>query len=334
MSQWKGLSGRSPLTDPRSLGSSFVFHVILLIVASLAALSVAVPAAPELPRALRGELDSVDNRAAKDGGGGPGELGGEGLIEALPAANGLASRGEGLNPATDALLAEILPTTSPTDAAQRALPGPQTSGLGVLPGPGIGGGGGSGGGSNGGVGRGVGPGTEFFGAREHAGSFTYVIDCSGSMATRNALDVAKRELLSSLGQLPPDATFGVVFYNLHATTLADLQGRRGLMPATTVNKTRVRSQLDAIVPDGGTDHMLALREALSRHPEVIFFLTDADLMSSSDVAEILAEAGKTRIQAIEFGRGPEVGSSGPLRKLATTTGGSYRYLDVTNFPRR
>lgn len=334
MSQWNGSGGRSPLTDPRSLGSSLIFHVILLVVASLAVLSAAVPAAPESSRALRGELDAVDNRAAEDGGGGPGELGGEGLIEALPAASGMASPGVGLEPAADALLAEILPTTAPTDVAERALPGPQTSGLGVLPGPGIGGGGGSGGGSNGGVGRGVGPGTEFFGAREHAGSFTYVIDCSGSMATRNALEVAKRELLSSLGQLPPDASFGVVFYNLHATTLADPQGRRGLMAATKVNKARVRSQLDAIVPDGGTDHMIALREALSRHPEVIFFLTDADLMTSSDVVEILAEAGKTRIQAVEFGRGPEVGGSVPLRKLATSTGGSYRYLDVTSFPRR
>src|SRR5918993_522688 len=84
----------------------------------------------------------------------------------------------------------------------RSLPGPQSGGVGVLPGPGLGGGGGSGGGSGGGVGRGVGPGTEFFGARERAGSFAYVIDCSGSMATRNALDVAKRELLGSLGQLP------------------------------------------------------------------------------------------------------------------------------------
>lgn len=331
---WKAITGRSPLTDPRSLGSSLVFHVILLVVASLAALTVAVPAAPERSQTLRGELDSVDNRASKDGGGGAGELGGEGLIEALPAANGPVPRGEGLDPAADALLAEILPTATPTDAAQRALPGPQTSGLGVLPGPGIGGGGGSGGGSNGGVGRGVGPGTEFFGARERAGSFTYVIDCSGSMATRNALDVAKRELLASLSQLPSDASFGVVFYNLHATSLTDLQGRRGLMAATTVNKSRVRSQLDTIVPDGGTDHMVALREALQRHPEVIFFLTDADLMTNSDVAEILAEAGKTRIQAIEFGRGPEVGGSGPLKKLANSTGGSYRYLDVTSFPRR
>ena len=31
------------------------------------------------------------------------------------------------------------------------------------------------------------------------------------MATRNSLDVAKREILSSINQLPPDAQFAVIF---------------------------------------------------------------------------------------------------------------------------
>ena len=78
-------------------------------------------------------------------------------------------------------------------------------------------------------GRGIGPGTQFFGARDHAHSFAYVIDCSGSMAARNSLEVAKRELLASLSQLAPDAQFSVIFYNLQARMLTDPQGRRGLM---------------------------------------------------------------------------------------------------------
>ena len=68
------------------------------------------------------------------------------------------------------------------------------------------------GGSGGGLGRGIGPGTEFFGAREHGHSFAYVIDCSGSMGLRNSLEVAKRELLASLNQLPPDARFSVIWF--------------------------------------------------------------------------------------------------------------------------
>src|SRR5437773_1773340 len=112
MSTGKHLLGRSPLTDPRSVGSSLVFHVVLLLVASVAALSVAVPTDPELPHTLRGEIDSVDNRAAQDGGGGPGEMGGQGLAELLPAADGSAPRGEGRDPTTDALLSEILPSAA------------------------------------------------------------------------------------------------------------------------------------------------------------------------------------------------------------------------------
>jgi hypothetical protein len=79
--------------------------------------------------------------------------------------------------------------------------------------------------------------------------------------------------------------------------------------------------------------MTALRVALQLKPEVIFFLTDADLMSNKDVNEILAEAGTTRIQAIEFGRGTSLGQRTPLDRLATTTGGSYLYIDVSRFPR-
>jgi hypothetical protein len=79
--------------------------------------------------------------------------------------------------------------------------------------------------------------------------------------------------------------------------------------------------------------MLALRTALGLKPEVVFFLTDADLMTNNDVNEILAESGGSRIQAVEFGHGPDLGENTPLRRMATTTGGSYRYIDVTKFPR-
>ena len=105
-----------------------------------------------------------------------------------------------------------------------------------------------------------------FSARDHAHSFAYVIDCSGSMATRNSLEVAKREMLASISQLPPDAQFAVIFYNLQARMLTDPLGKRGLMAATAPNKARVQTQLATIAPDGGTDHMTALRTALRSNP--------------------------------------------------------------------
>jgi len=330
--------GRTPMTDPRSVGGSILFHGVLLALASAVALSASLPGEPEAPKVLRGEIDPVDNRVKPgEGGGSAGELGGERLATAVTPVPPSGTSTPVAAPA-DALLSEILPRAAPTassDAAREALPGPQTSGFGLIPGtgPGVGGGGGTGGGAGGGVGRGVGPGTEFFGARENAGSFAYVIDCSGSMATRGSLDVAKRELINSVDRLPPDARFGVIFYNLHATVLTDPQGRRALMPATAANKARVGQQLGRVVPDGGTDHMTALRAALALKPEVVFFLTDADLMTSGDAQAVIADAGKARVQCVEFGRGVELGgTSNPLRTLARATGGAYRYIDVTHFP--
>ncbi len=330
----------SPLTDPRSLGSSALVHALLLLLASLTALNAVLPAPPPRAKALYAEVDPVDNRAdvpnsPGQGGGNPGEMGGLGSIAFVAPSDGTKPRGATRDPVADALVAEILPSAQPksSEPLQRALPGPQTTGQGLIPGSGLGGNEGAGGGSGGGAGRGIGPGTQFFGARDHAHSFAYVIDCSGSMATRNSLEVAKREMLASISQLAPDGQFAVIFYNLQARLLADQQGQRGMMAATAANKARVQTQLAAIAPDGGTDHMLALRTALALKPEVVFFLTDADLMSNGDVNEILKEVGSTRIQAVEFGRGTELGQRTPLARLATTTGGSYLYIDVSQFPR-
>jgi von Willebrand factor type A domain len=302
--------GQSPLTDPRSVVSSALFHACVLLVASLTVLNAALPVAELGTRSLRAELDPpVDNRAGQptvpgEGGGSPGEIGAVGTIALVPPSEAPVYQRAVRDPVADSLLAEILPITQRklVETPKRALPGPEISGEGLIPGSGTGGGEGAGGGSGGGAGRGIGPGTQFFGAHEHAHSFVYVIDCSGSMATRDSLGVAKREVLASVGQLPPDAQFAVIFYNLEAIVLGDPQGRKGSMPATAANKAWLKSQLAQIEADSGTDHMLALRRALGLKPEVIFFLTDADLMSNGDVDEILSQMGATRLQAVEFGR--------------------------------
>ncbi len=80
---------------------------------------------------------------------------------------------------------------------------------------------------------------------------------------RGSLDVAKRELMSSLSRLPPDARFGVIFYNITATVFTDPFGRRGMMDATAANKARVEVQLRQIEPFGGTEHMSAMRRRSS-----------------------------------------------------------------------
>ena len=100
------------------------------------------------------------------------------------------------------------------------------------------------------------------------------------------------------------------------------------MTASPSNKARRGTQLAEVVPVGGTDHMAALRAALVMRPEVIFFLTDADFLDRAGAEAIRREAGKTRILAVEFGIGSSVRGSEPLRQLAESTGGSYKYINV------
>jgi len=324
---------RSPLTDPRALVSSALIHVTLLAIASVIAYTAVIPRAEPAPsRIVRGELEPTDNRAVTEsGGGGGGETTGESAdVSADPGAPSPPTR----DPATEALLSEILPTRASAESMPQVLPGPSTAGIGMPSGLESGDRSGQGGGSGGGSGQGTGPGTEFFGMRDRGGSFAYVIDRSGSMTTRGSLDVAKRELLASLAHVGPDARFAVVLYNIDATVLTDPSGHQGMMAATPANKARIRSLLASIQPDLGTDHMLAIKTALALRPEVIFFLTDADLMSRQEVEEILALVGKTRIQAVEFGMAGSAGGSAPLRALARATGGSYRYIDVKSFGTR
>jgi len=234
-------------------------HALVVLVASLTALNaVGLPIGESnRPKALRAEFDPVDNRdsvpfSPGEGGGAPGEIGGVSSLPFVSPTDDTKPQNATRDPLADTLLAEILPSSQPklSETMQRALPGPQTTPPGLIPGSGSGGGGGVGGGSGGGAGRGIGPGTQFFGARDHAHSFAYVIDCSGSMAMHNSLDVAKREMLSSINQLPPDANFGVIFYSLETRILSDPQGRKGLMAATTRNKARLQTQLETISPLG------------------------------------------------------------------------------------
>jgi hypothetical protein len=46
------------------------------------------------------------------------------------------------------------------------------------------------------------------------------------------------------------------------------------------------------------------------------------------VSDLIVEAGKTRIQAVEFGIGTGMNGSEPLQRLSGATRGSYRYVDL------
>jgi hypothetical protein len=303
----------SPLWDVRSLGGSTLVHGLVLFLASSAVITIALPRERDEARTIEGQVGPTDNRAATFAGAG--------------GAPGPSGRGTASDPNDPSrLLDEALSPRASTDLPRWLRPRTER-GSGAAAGSGSGGDGGLGGGTGGGQGTGVGPGTEFFGTRETAKQIVYVIDRSGSMIHRNSLGIAKRELLNSMDELSEECSFAVIFYDTHAV-FADAPK---LEAATSEHRARLHTKLESIGPDGGTDHKVALMAAFKLKPEVIFFLTDADQMTDLDADELLAAAGKVRIHATEFGVGPAVISSAPLKRLATSSGGRYRYIDVTTF---
>lgn len=177
----------------------------------------------------------------------------------------------------------------------------------------------------------------FFGASDRGERVVYVLDSSGSMSNHNAIIVAKQRLLASLSRLQSTQQFQVIFYNTTPYEMPDRNGRTKLFWATSVNRTLARQFVEGIQPAGGTRHMRALQAALKYSPDVIFFLTDADQprLSAGELADIRRRNnGRTRIHCIEFGEGRSYGLENFLKRLAEQNGGTYRYVDVTQFDGR
>jgi hypothetical protein len=168
--------------------------------------------------------------------------------------------------------------------------------------------------------------TTFFGVPARGQTIVYLLDRSCSMGLHGALATARRELLSSLEHLPASASFQVIFYN---SSPQPLLGRHDeLMPATAENLQRAAAAMDLIQPEGGTRHYQGFQAALYLHPDVLFFLTDADDLTCDDAHAILKlNAGKTVIHTIELTLANQGRLEMPMQRLAQATGGTYRAVD-------
>lgn len=180
-------------------------------------------------------------------------------------------------------------------------------------------------------------GVSFLGLRDSGTRFVYVLDASGSMRDFNAIRYAKMHLVSSLAGLEPTQMFQILFYNqsVKMLRLGD-ETRPQLYYATSIHQTLAGQFIDAVQPDLGTDHMVALRKALSLKAEVLFLLTDADepVLHAAELDEIRrTNAGRTRIHCVAFGLGPELNGDNFLKRLAGQNGGGYRYVDVRTIGR-
>ena len=194
--------------------------------------------------------------------------------------------------------------------------------------------------AGGGVGRSGSPGgtgyakVSVFGVEGKGSKFVYLFDRSASMEGP-PLTAAKKQLLESLRSLDSLHQFQVVFFN-STTRVFDASGGAGggkrIAFATDRNKQLAANFIGGMTADGGTDRMVALREAIAMTPNVIFFLSDADdPMTSSEMAEItrLNRRAQAAISVIEFGRKPTPMPDNFLMQLARESGGQYGYIDTT-----
>jgi hypothetical protein len=158
-----------------------------------------------------------------------------------------------------------------------------------------------------------------------AARVVYVLDRSVSMGAQ--LDRACQELLASLRRLPPAAHFQVIAYNNYVEPLR-IDGRIDLLPADPAIIDKVARALDQLAATGGTDHTKALRRGLALHPDVLFFVTDADDLPFDQVESVTRCNRGTVIHAIELTRLRHPRPDSPLAELARRNGGTSRRVWV------
>jgi hypothetical protein len=143
------------------------------------------------------------------------------------------------------------------------------------------------------------------------------------MGQDGRFDRARDQVIASLRQLPPDARFQLIAYDKNALLLR--LGESGLALATPANVETAAAALAAMTPEGGTDHVRALRLALSLAPDVIYFLTDDDDLTPADVSQIThLNHARARIHALCLDA-PSAAET-PMRDLARRNRGEFRVV--------
>ena len=226
---------------------------------------------------------------------------------------------------------EITPVATPPAASTAAAPAPHsTDAPRIAQAPGTG----SGSGHYGPPGDGQ-TSVRVFNVEGKGSRFVYVFDRSSSMEGA-PLAAAKQQLIASLDSLSSVHQFHIIFFNQEMRNFDLSGGGRRVAFGTDRNKKLAARFVGGITAEGGTDRLPPLKAAIRMHPDVIFFLTDAeDPMSASDIAEVaeLNRRAGVVISTIEFGRGPSKQTKNFLTELATSTGGQYGYVDTTTLAR-
>jgi hypothetical protein len=156
----------------------------------------------------------------------------------------------------------------------------------------------------------------YFGIRAQGQFFVYVVDCSGSMVDEDRLARAKEELRRSVAALQPPQRFLVIFYNDEPIPMPGGLPRSAGLSA----REQFLAWLRLIEPDGGTDPMGAIGNALSLRPDAVFLLSDGEFPEGTVEAIARKNPRKTPIHCIDLSGGA---AGDQLQRIARDSGGRY-----------
>lgn len=172
--------------------------------------------------------------------------------------------------------------------------------------------------------------TEFFGTPAYGKRVIFVVDRSGSMT--DSIDFVKYELKRSIGALPEDKEFHVLFYS--SGPPIEMPTRKPIK-ATAENKQKAYTFIDGVKPQGETDPSTALKQAFDCKPDEIYLLTDGEfdretvglVKGLNDKAGRVLGEGKVRVHTIGFlyKTGEAV-----LKKIAEQNGGQYKFVSESD----
>lgn len=176
--------------------------------------------------------------------------------------------------------------------------------------------------------------TRVFGLPGVGSKFVYVFDRSASMSGFGGrpLKAAKRELIGSLAPMTSTNQFQIIFYNDKPLAVSEGGKKPVMMWGADRQKQVARQFVAGIAAAGNTNHLPALQLALGLHPDVVYFLTDAEepQLSAQELRKIKEWNGaESVINTIEFGAGPASADHNFLKEITRQNRGQYIYVDVT-----
>lgn len=169
----------------------------------------------------------------------------------------------------------------------------------------------------------------FFGSKQLASSFVFVIDNSNSM-TKGRFETALNELAKTVMALTPQQSFYIIFYSDTAYGLFHPQTARNLIPATPRNKQLTIQWLTTVELCLQTNVTTAMQMAYALNPDVIFLLGDGAFGDFKQLQQLMAsrseEARKIKIHALGMQLNPQGVTN--FKGLSEPTGGTYRDVGI------